>query len=221
MRRSSLVLGALASLAAPVAAVTAYQSWAPPSPRAVDAQTSSSTVADHGEELLVRYRPCRTGDRLRHGTCVTHQVQVVANPLVGAAPAAAPGAEPAAPSAAPSSVPSPTHPVHALPGHHAHPGPTGGPGSAPTTEPTGPATAAPTCEPVEEDDRDGDAAVPTSGAPLSWVAPWVGASASGDHDSASAEHPANGCEDDDGDGDDDGDDDHEGHDDHENAGTGD
>lgn len=187
MRRSSLVLGALASLAAPVVGVMAYESWAPASSHAVDAQVSPSSAADHGAEPVVRYRPCRAGDHLRHGICVTHKVEVVAAPVVGVAAAGAPAADPAPQPTAPSSAPSPTHPVHALPGHHVHAGgdpgggPTSGPGTGPTSDPTGPPTGAPTCVPVEDDDPDDDAAEPS---PAASAAP------------DSADDPGDGCDDD-------------------------
>ncbi len=88
MEKTSLVLGALTSLAAGVTGVMAYGALAPSaptpasSPAAVATASPGSAPAAH--HPLVRYRPCPKGSRVEDGVCVTRLVHTVVVPAPAA-----------------------------------------------------------------------------------------------------------------------------------------
>jgi hypothetical protein len=187
MRRSSMVLGAVASVLAPVAGVMAYQSWAPSPTRAVDSAAAGSVSTGSSPDPVLRYRPCRRPARLEGGVCVTHRVRVaVATPADASAPlsSAAPGTGDPGP-VRPSDHASPTHPVHHPPTHETNP--SGEPNVTATAMPTEEPSAPPTCDPTDQgndgdddgyddgyDERADLAADRAGGGPLGWMAESVG-----------------------------------------------
>lgn len=181
MRRFSLVLGAVVSLAAPLAGVIAYQSWAPGPGQSVD-PVAATTLSHGSAEPDVRYRPCKGPARLKDGICVTHRVKVVvapaaAAPISGTAPDG--GADETSDDDA-----SPARPVHHPPSHEADPydDPTDEPASGTTPGPTVGPSAPPSCEPSDDGDGDEDGEqyedgtadrltpAQTAAGPLGWMA---------------------------------------------------
>jgi hypothetical protein len=154
MRRSTLVLGALVSLATPFAGVIAYQSWAPDPGHAVDPAAASSVAADSAAGSDVRYQPCKRPAKLQDGICVTHRVEVVVAPPAANLPVSPPAPAPEPGPGQPADDPSPVHPVHHPTTHGT--GPTAGPTTGPTGGPTVPPTTPPSCDPEDEADDDGD-----------------------------------------------------------------
>jgi hypothetical protein len=149
MRRSTVVIGALVTAAAPFAGGVAYQAWAPPPPAPLAAAAEQSVPEQPAAS--VRLRPCGARAQLQHGVCVRHRVRTVVVPVAPAPVVTAP------------STPAPVAPANGWhSGHHA------GHGAAPAAPPEPadePASAedVQTCEdhePYEEDDRSALGATP-------------------------------------------------------------